>query len=248
MAFLAAPYADNIINFYGKYFLTIIISIVLLYNHIFRFNFFNQTVATFYGFHCFFFAWIIVNSLIAFILSKNGDLVIISIGIIPLYILAKNTYKARLDYVLLTPFEKISTENEIIFRCYSILNKIKYAPYNPEEEQKLIGLINNHLRTCQDQECLLKKPANLYDPCSRLYVGKLDSSQFHKSKIFLKHFCKLYFDEANKGFSNSARVRIVCSAFFFTTFNNVHVALEELMAAKKAKPGFMDSIEIFRLE
>jgi hypothetical protein len=223
-------------------------SIVFLYNHIVRLNFFNQTVAIFYGLYCFFLVWVTLNSLIAYILSKNSDFVIIIIGIIPLYFLANNSYKAKLDSILLVPFEKITTENEVIFRCYSILNKVKTAPYNPEEEQKLIGLINNHFCTCQDQECHLRKPANLYDPCTHMYVGKLEPSQFHKSKIFLKHFCKLYFDEAIKAFSSSVRVRIACTEFFFTAFNNVHVALEELIAAKKAKPGFVQSMEIFRIK
>jgi len=240
------PYDDYTVIFWIQYCLYVIVSTSILYYYILRFNYINELVAVVYGFHCLFLFWIQLNSLISFILDKNGDFIIIGAGIVPLLILAVNRHKSKQDDALNTPFNKITNDYSALYRCCAIINKVKST--HPEEEQKLIGLINTHYKDCKDSTCGLNNPRSLYDSSVSMLIGDTDVNRLYRSKIFLKHFCKAYFDEAIKGFGNSIRIRIAYAIFLFSAFKNIHAALEELNIATKLKPGFIQSIEIFKLE
>ena len=187
-----------------------------------------------------------VNFFCSYILRMEGHFIIIGVGILPIFFLVKYIYTTRMEYILLMPIEKIKTEDDALFRCYSILDMVRNFRKDPEVELKLVGLISNHFRTCKSITCPLNNSEELYDSSQGLYVGKVEHPRLHDNTVFLKHFCKMYFDEAVMALGNGSRMRISYAVFVLYAFQHYHADLEELNAANKAKPSLIDFIAITR--
>jgi len=233
--------------FFIKYALTVGVAIFFPYQYVKYMQYFDSTISEVFGFMCFLFSWIMINSLLTYVIPLTGHFIVIMIGIIPIYMLVVNMRWRFLDELVLKSPEKMTTELEAIAQCYAIYHLTK-TDTTPEQEIKLIGLINLHLKECQKPECPLTNPFDLYDPFTDKHVGNIPTSELHKNQVFLKHFCKYYFEASITNFGNYPSVRISYASFLFHSFKNVHAALSELNFAKKSKPNIMQSFEIYKFE
>lgn len=208
--------------------------------------FFDEFISTLYGFLGFLHCWVMINSLVTYIVPLTGNFVIVLVGVIPVYFVVSNLRSRRIDLILLKQPDKTSSELEAIIQCHAVYSLVS-SKITPEQEIRLTGLVNIHQKECQNlAKCPLHNPQELFDPCLDKFVE--DTENLHKNQVFLKHFTKMYFETAINNYQSLPGIRIAYASFLFHAFSNVHAALTELNYAKKSKPNIMQSFEIFKFE
>ncbi|MDR3549636.1 MAG: hypothetical protein P4M11_15430 [Candidatus Pacebacteria bacterium] len=228
-------------------FLTALAAVMIAYQYVKYMPYFDTYISVTFGFLSFLFVWIMINLALTYVIPLTGHFVVILIGVVPVFLLVNNMRGRFLEDLLLKPPEKMATELEAITQCYAVYI-LTMSHSDPEDEIRLIGLINVHLKECQKPECPLTNPVELYDPCTDKHVSDGDVVNLHKNTVFLKHYAKMYFEAAISNFGNYPGVRIAYASFLFHAFRNVHAALNELSSAKKSKPNIMQSFEIYKFE
>ena len=246
--FIVAGFDESMLGvFLIQCFITILSALIFVYQYVKYMPYFDNYVSITFGFLCFLLVWVVVNFALTYVIPLTGHFIVLLIGIIPVFLLVKNMRARFLEELLLKAPEKVATELEAITQCYAVYT-LTMAHSDPEQEIRLIGLINVHLKECQKPECPLTSPGDLYDPCTDKHVNSGDTVNLHNNPIFLKHYAKMYFEAAISNFGNYPGVRIAYASFLFHAFRNVHAALNELSAAKKSKPNIMQSFEIYKFE
>ncbi len=238
-------------NMFGMFLLKLFISIVggafLAYQYVRYLPYFDEGVSIMFGFLCFLYAWMVANALLTYVIPLTGHYVVIMVGVIPVYILAKNYRTRSIEEVLLKPPDKTVSELESIIQCYAIYSLINLS-IQQQPDLRLVGLVSLHLKDCQKPECPLTHPSNLYDPALDRHVRNEGTENLHKNVVFLKHFAKLYFEAGITNYGNFPGIRIAYASFLLHAFKNIHASHNEITFAKKSKPNVMESIEIYKIE
>jgi hypothetical protein len=222
-------------------------SILFIYQYVKYLPYYDEFVSTLYGFLSFLHAWLIVVSLLTFIMSLTGHFVIFLVGVIPIYVVVMNLRTRRIEVILMKPPKTAASELEAILQCLAVYS-LTTSKISPEQEIRLTGLVNLYLKETTDKNDPLLRPEELYDPCLDKFVDPPEVENLHKSQVFLKHFTNMYFAAAIGQFGNAPGIRIVYAYFLFDAFHNVHAALMQLMHARSNKPNLMQSFEIYKFE
>lgn len=246
--FVLSTFDSNLVGFFLiKYFLTIGVSIFLSYQYMKYLPFYNETVSIIFGFLCYLLTWLVANSVLVFLIPLSGHFIVLIVGIIPIYLLVKSMRSRIIDELLMKQADQTITELESITQCFAVYSLIK-TKNDPEEEIKLIGLVNLYLKDGKRTKASLLDTLEFYDPCIDKHVKEGDSMNLHRNPVFLKHFAKSYFEVGIVNFGNYPGIRIAYASFLFHAFKNIHGTLSELAYAKKSKPNIMQSFEIFKFE
>lgn len=219
---------------------------VLSYRCVRFLQYFNKTVSVFFTFLNFVLAWILLNWVLVFILAMVGHFTIISVGVLPLYLLARRLYSWQVNKSLLTPTAEIATEEDAVFQCHCL--QVACNSANSAEEFRLVGLINSHIKECKRPECPLDLPKGLYDPQQSMSVGSVESFELHKSRPYLQHICKTHYEMAIDNFSSCPHLRVAYAYFLLRSLRNFHSALAQVNIAMKSKGGISLSFEIFKFQ
>jgi len=230
-----------------RFLFTIVCSALMCYNYRRYIPFYNPHMSTIFGFEVYFLMWIVINAICTYILPVTGHFEIICVGIVPVYFVAKNMRRSVLETLLHTHPDKIDSEQSAIVQCCA-LNALVFDTKDESFESVFRGLIQSHSAECTKTDCPLYNPGDLYDPKERRYMDTKDPSTYATNYIYRKHFVKHFFESALINFSNSPDLHISFASFVFYSFENVHLALSELNAARKNKPSFLQAIIIEKLQ
>ena len=193
--FILCTYDEKAVLFFlVKYLVLLIFSITMVIQYIKYLPYYDDSISILNGFLSFFLLWIMINSLLTYILPITGHFIVLGIGIIPIYLLVVNVRSKLIDQLLMTAPDKITTELEAIIQCYAIF-ALTSKKLSPEEDIKLVGLVNVHVKDSEVKTKgsavdSLSKPGELYDPVLNKHVEDGNMEQLHKNPVFLKHFGK----------------------------------------------------------
>jgi hypothetical protein len=126
----------------------------------------------------------------------------------------------------------------------TIENLLKGGNTNFSDEVTLIGIVNQHTQTCEDNTCPCQNDAQLFDARTHQFSDR--SLPLHQDQIFLNHFAKKLYKEALKKFINSPALHIAFSLYLFSIMKNVHSSLCELSISSNKRPSLQQQFIIFR--
>eukprot|EP00826_Nyctotherus_ovalis_P065485 TRINITY_DN9629_c0_g6_i1.p1 TRINITY_DN9629_c0_g6~~TRINITY_DN9629_c0_g6_i1.p1 ORF type:complete len:325 (-),score=54.00 TRINITY_DN9629_c0_g6_i1:505-1479(-) len=233
--------------FIVKYVVMIMMSALFIWQYIKYFPYFDSYMSVLYGYCLFMHAWVIIVSLMTYIVPFSGHLVMFLTGVLPAFLVVFNI-RSRLIYELtVTLPDQINSELAAIMQCYSI-NMLISSKIPPNQEIVLTGMIYFHEKECKDKDCPIHLLNELYDASMGKLASDENTENLRKNQVYLKHYVKLYYTIAVSKFESSPGIRIAYAFFLFYTLRNIHTSLTELAYAKKLNPNITQNFEIYKFE
>jgi hypothetical protein len=231
--------------FWLKYAIMFISSVLFVYQYFKYLPYYDESISFLYGYLNVVQLWIMITSLIALFTDVNGHLIIILIGLMPIYIMVKYIRGKRFDSIFFKQPEDSANEFEALIQCNAV-SKVNNTSF--KQELQLAGLVTLHLRECKSKTCPLHSLKQLYDPCINTFASDLDNIHPYRNNIFLKHFAKYYFDTALNKYNNNPKIKIAYAFFMFNSFRNIQSALTEIRQAKNYSLSMTQNFEIHKFE
>ena len=187
--------------------------------------------------------WVSLNAIIPELISLRGHIIILLFNL-PIIYLSVRTLRIRIiEHIIFQPIDDIKEEDELLFKMTTLSSWIARGSEMSYKMMRFVGIIHNHLRTCNKYNCPLHLPNTLYDPSVHKYAT--DSFEIHLDSIFLKHFIREMYKKCLSRFIGSLELNISYAYFLFDQFSNIYEAYKHLATLYTNAP-FLQKFIIYR--
>jgi hypothetical protein len=207
-------------------------SVFLCFDFVHRIPYYNYTVTLFYLFSIFSYFWInlliLFTTLIYIKLVKDNILITAIIGII-LFLWDIYGYKEYLFNKLISKdFSSIANHNHLEKKVRYFLSLIKNSKKNNVDELRLASIIQMHVESCKDANCICKHRNSAYDP--RKQAVSDPSLPIFKDFVFLKNLLLSLIKQTTSKLFTSPNLNMVYILYLFEELGNFGMADQESLA------------------
>ena len=197
--------------------------------------YYNAKVSETYCFCVYSYFW--VN--IIFLLTHQAEvsqlldnvIYIIVVGLLFfLYIVKKFREKFTYDLII-KEIEEINNEIHLDIRFRYLMNIVKNATSNKQDELLLTSIIKVHVENCTNIQCICKNRHDLFDPKKNVKSNK-DQMNF-KDPVFVKHYLLKLIKDSTKKYPSSNSLNIDYFLFLFNAQHNLPMANYQILLFEK---------------